>query len=242
VVFLCRLVSFCSHPMRQTMAVETETQQFTLAGIEVSATLLEKFVESFDRFNLDAQTLRLPSRDISNCGKIRGCVLLLTKTAVGTLKEAAWFAPRRTLIYGVGNSNEAWRFGHLGMNVLVQSKSDAGVRAAVDATQALICRGIGECARVPIALPVRVDALRKAMPGITRNIGSGGMAIELFRKTALPLRVALGFALPGSGSLILAASPRWYSGNLVGLQFEPTIWNTTVEQWVQQYARLGAVP
>jgi hypothetical protein len=221
------------------MTVETATKRLTLAGIETSATLLSTFVESLEEFGIKLQTLSLPSLNASFLGRIYGCIMPLTDTAVSTLKKADWFVPRRTVIYGLGNANEACQFGHLGMNVLVHSRSHAAVRAAVDATQSLILRGIGQCGRVPIVLPVMIKANGRAIRAITRNIGSGGMAIELLRKTDLPLQTRLSFILPGVGPLNRAASPRWYSGNLVGLQFGPPVKEAVLEQWVRGYSRLG---
>jgi hypothetical protein len=221
------------------MPVTIPTQELTLAGIETSTTVLNRFVESFDEFSIRLQTLSLPSSRPRSYKKIYACVLPLTDTAVSSLKKADWFVPRKTVIYGLGNSNDARRFGHLGMNVLVQSRSHAVVHAAVDATQSLILRGIGQCGRVPIVLPVVVKANGRVGRGITRNIGSGGMAVDLLRKTDLPLQIRLSFVLPGVGTLTRTGSPRWYSGNLVGLQFDPPLKDVVLEQWVREYSRLG---
>jgi hypothetical protein len=218
------------------MHVTTANQVLTLAGIETSATVLNRFIESFEEFNVKLQALSLP---FGTFGKIYACVLPLTDTAVSALKKSNWFVPRRTVIYGLGNGSDAWQFGHLSMNVLVRSRSHAVVHAAVDATQSLILRGIGPCGRVPIVLPVVLAANGKAMRAITTNIGSGGMAIHLMRKADLPVQVRLRFILPGVGPLNRTASPRWYSGNLVGLQFDPPHKDVVLEQWVEKYSMLG---
>jgi hypothetical protein len=222
------------------MSVATDTHQLTLASIDIAAGVLDKFVESFSAFNIDTQVIQLPSEDVNGYGKIQGCVLSLTEAAVSKLKKASWFTPRRTVIYGLGSANKACRFGDLGVNVLVKSRADAEIRAAVNATQSLIWRGMGKCARVPIALPVRIDALGKAIPGITTNVGSGGIAVQLLRQTGLPSPVTLSLILPGLGPLVRKASARWYSGNLVGFQLHPPVEDSVLVEWVQQYSRLGA--
>jgi PilZ domain-containing protein len=223
--------------------VEATNQQLTLAGIETSAILLNRFAECFEEFRIKLQTLSLPCRDAGSCTrfgeKVYGCVLPLTDAAFNSLKKADWFVPRKTVIYGLGNAHEAWRFGHLSMNVLVQSRSLAAIHAAVDATQSLILRGIGQCGRVPIALPVVVKNNGRAVRGVTRNVGSGGMAVDLLRKTDLPRRVTLSFVLPGVAPLNRTASPRWYSGNLVGLHFDSPEKDVVLERWVQEYSGLG---
>ena len=221
------------------MPVIIETHEIALAGIETSDTVLNRFVESFEEFSIKLQALSLPSSGSHACGKIYACVLPLTDTAVSTLKKANWFVPRRTVIYGLGKGRDACRFGHVSMNVLVQSRSHAVVHAAVDATQSLILKGIGQCGRVPIVLPVVVKANGKAIRAITRNIGSGGMAIDMLRKTDLPHQIGLSFVLPGVGPLNRIASPRWYSGNLVGLQLDPPLKDPVLEQWVRKYSLLG---
>jgi len=43
----------------------------------------------------------------------------------------------------------------LGINALLATSSDASIRMAVEATQSLLSRGVGECGRVPVANPCK---------------------------------------------------------------------------------------
>jgi hypothetical protein len=215
------------------------TQKLTLAGIHVNRSLLLRFAESFNRCDVTIHTVPLQAGQSNQNRKINACVLPLNEIAVGWLKKSSWFLPRRTMIYGIGGLKELTRFVDLGINVLLETGSYLSIQAAVAATQPLLSRGIGTCTRVPIAMPVKIEAEGRVLAGITKNVGSSGMAVRLFRNVAIPQNVALSFVLPGAGLLSLSASPRWYSGRLVGLRFQPSVHGKTLSQWVHEYSLLG---
>ena len=77
------------------------------------------------------------------------------------------------------------------------------------------------------------------MTGITKNVGYGGMAVRLLRNADVPQEIRVHFVLPYAGSFSLAASPRWYSGRLVGLRFQPSAQEKALRQWLQDYSQLG---
>ncbi len=225
--------------MKKTTRQMPENQQFTLAGFQVSHKLLVGFADSFERLNASILTLHLRSGKSDNYREINACVLPLAGTAVAWLKKSPWFLPRRTVVYGIGGAREATRFVALGINALLETRDDTSIRAAVEATQAVLSRGIGVSGRVPIATLVRIDAQGRTMNGITRNVGYGGMAVRLLRNVALPHEITVNFILPYAGSFSLPASPRWYSGRLVGLRFQPSVQEEALRQWVHDYALLG---
>jgi hypothetical protein len=214
--------------------------EFTLAGVQVDRKVLASFADAFERFHARILTVYIPAGGGSGKHRpINACVLPLNDTAVEWLHESSWFLPRQTVVYGIGGVTEVKRFGALGINALLESSSDASIRAAVDATQSLLCRGIGACGRVPLATLVRIEAQRRTWTGITKNIGYGGMAVRLLRNTTLPHEITLNVILPYAGSLSLVASPRWYSGRLVGLRFRSTGQEKALRQWVHNYSLLG---
>ena len=212
---------------------------FTLAGFKVDAKLLVDFAGSFERFNTTILTVHLRSGQSADYGEINACVLPLGETAVAGLKKSRWFVPRRTVVYGIGGPKEAIRFASLGINALLATSSDTSIRMAVEATQSLLSRGVGECGRVPVATLVRIDTQGRRLTGITKNVGYGGMAVRLLRNAALPEQIVVNFVLPYSGSFSLKASPRWYSGSLVGLRFQPSAQEEALRLWVHDYSFLG---
>jgi hypothetical protein len=212
---------------------------FTLAGLKVERKLLVGFADSFERLNMSILTVHLRSGQNDNYREINACVLPLAETPVASLIKSPWFLPRRTVVYGIGGAREAIRFVALGINALLETSSDASIRAAVEATQSLLSRGIGECGRVPIATLVRIEALGSALTGITKNVGYGGMAVRLFRNVSLPHEIRVNFVLPYAGSFSLAASPRWYSGRLVGLRFQTSVQEEALRLWVSDHSLLG---
>ena len=155
------------------------------------------------------------------------------------LKRSPWFMPRRTVVYGIGGAKETTRFVELGINALLETGSDASIRAAVEATQSLLSRGVGACGRVPIVTLVTIDAEGRTLTAITKNVGYGGMAVRLVRNAALPQEIRVHFVLPYAGSFSLVASPRWYSGRLVGLRFQPSVQEEALRRWVHDYSLLG---
>lgn len=225
--------------MKETSTRMPRNRQFTLAGFKVEPKLLVGFADSFERLNASILTVHLRSGQSDGYRKINACVLPLAGVAVAGLKNSPWFVPRRTVVYGIGGAKEATRFVELGINALLESGSDSSIRAAVEATQSLLSRGVGECGRVPIATLVRIDAEGRTLTGITKNVGYGGMAVRLLRNADLPREIRLHFILPYAGSFSLAASPRWYSGRLVGLRFQPSVQEDALKQWVKDYSLLG---
>jgi PilZ domain len=225
--------------MKQATTRMPTKRPFTLAGFKVDTKLLADFAESFERFNANILTVHLRSGQSADHGEINACVLPLSETAVAGLKKSPWFVPRRTVVYGIGGAKEATRFVALGINALLASSSDASIRMAVEATQSLLSQGVGKCGRVPVATLVRIDAQGRTLTGITKNVGYGGMALRLLRNAALPQEIVVRFVLPYSGSFSLKASPRWYSGSLVGLRFQPCADENVLRRWVQDYSSLG---
>ncbi len=225
--------------MKETSTRMPKNRQFTLAGFKVDPKLLVGFADSFERLNVSILTVDLRSGQTDHHREINACVLPLVGTAVAGLRNSPWFVPRRTVIYGIGGPKEARRFVELGINALLQTDSDSSVRAAVEATQSLLSRGVGACGRVPIATLVRIDGGGRTLTGITKNVGYGGMAIRLLRNADLPQEIGLHFILPYAGSFSLAASPRWYSGRLVGLRFQPSVQEEALKRWVKDYSLLG---
>lgn len=211
----------------------------TLAGLEIDSKLLLKFAESFKAFNFDVWPVEMKSPNTRHAGAISACVLPLNQTAVSSLRRSGWFLPRRTLLYGIGDWSEAARFCDIGINALLETTTDLSFRTAVSTTQSVIARGIGAYARVPIVTAVTIKAEGIAARGITRNVGHGGMAVTLSRNVSLPDEIHLDFSLPGTRQFSLRASPRWYSGLLVGLRFQPSKSEKILRKWVGEYSGLG---
>ena len=216
-----------------------EGYHLRLAGLEIDSKLLLKFAEAFKAFNLDVRPVEMQSPDTGQERAITACVLRLNQTAVSSLRRSAWFSPRRTLLYGIGDWNEAARFCDIGINALLETTTDLSFRAAVFATRSVIARGIGVYARVPMVTDVRIKAEGMAAKGITINVGQGGMAVKLSRSVSLPEEISLDFSLPGVRHVSLNACPRWYSGPLVGLRFQPSKSEKILKKWIGAYSRLG---
>jgi hypothetical protein len=214
-----------------------EKHRFTLAGLGVERRLLIRFADSLQRLTGEVLTANLGLGENAYDHEINACLLTLTSAAVLSLERSLWFQPRKTLVYAVGGASELARFGSLGINALLDDCSNASIRSAVEATKAIL--SVGERGRVPIATPVHIDADGKALTGITKNVGFGGMAVRLFRNASLPDKIKIGLVLPYAGSFCLIASPHWYSGRLVGLRFHPDTEVTRLKSWVTNYSMLG---
>jgi PilZ domain len=210
----------------------------TLAGLGIDSRLLLKFANSLKLFNFDVRLVAPKSPKRCRADAITACVLPLNETAVASLRRSGWFLPRRTLLYGIGNWNDAAHFYDLGVNALLEKTTDLSFRTAVSSTHSVIGRGIGAYARVPIVTNVTIQAKGIFAKGITRNVGPGGMAVTLSRNLNLPDEIEVDFSLPGTGQLSLRVSPRWYSGLLVGFCFQ-TPGNRILRKWITKYSRLG---
>jgi PilZ domain len=214
-------------------------RRFTLAALESDSKLFVKFSECFREFNVDVRPMKDRSAKIKGAQKITGCMVPLNDSGVEWLRSSDWFAPRRTLIYGIGDAEEATRFQDLGINALLESTTDFSVRLAVSATQSVVSHGVGECARVPLVTAVTIEEEEIKLQAITRNVGKGGMAASLPRMVSLPEEVNLSFALPEAGRFQLRACPLWYSGRVVGLKFHPSRKDNTLKKWIADYSSLG---
>lgn len=233
-----QLASTSSNPS-VSVAESHREHRFTLLGFKVDRQLLADFADTFKRLNVSAVTVCMGSGQRHGDRQINACVLPLRETAVAWLKQSAWFRPRRTVVYGIGGARAAKRFAGLGINALLKDGSQHSIQAAVEATHSLLLRGVGECGRVPIAIDVEINAQGRTLTGVTKNVGYGGLAVRLIRNVALPDVVTLNFTLPYAGSFSLVASPRWYSGSLAGLRFEPSSQEPVLKQWLHDYSLLG---
>jgi hypothetical protein len=205
--------------------------RFTLTGLDVEHGLLVRFADSFQKLNASVQTVHLAPGENGNNHQINACLVHLTRAAVLRLKRSPWFQPCRTLIYGFGGASEVAQFAGL------DGDSDASIRSAVEATKSIL--SVGERGRVPIATLVKIDAEGKTLTGITKNVGAGGMAVRLFRNASLPHEITVNLVLPHAGSFRVIASPQWYSGRWVGLRFRPSIEESRLKTWVENYSMLG---
>jgi hypothetical protein len=213
--------------------------QLTIASFAHNEKLLASLSESFRDFNVTIQAAYVRPGESRKQDHIDACVLRLTDDCVRWLKRSSWFVPRRTVVYGMGSAKELSRFMNLGVNALLETDDHSSVHAAVQSTQMLLSRGVGECARVPLAVPVSIESDGRRVSGITLNIGYGGMALRLARNVSLQPEVKLKFVLPDTGWFSLTASPRWYSGRVAGLRFHPSKHEKTLRSWVREYAQLG---
>jgi hypothetical protein len=214
--------------------------QFILAGFKVSRKLLDGFVDGFRRFDVEVGLIEVQNPQLENGIQVNACALPLNGPAISWLRKTSWYSPRRTVIYALGNAKRLNDFPDLAVNALLQTGAISNVLAAIDATQPLLVRGISESARVPIAVPVAIEADGKSLIALTKNVGYGGMAVKLHRMPTLPETVNVSFALPDAGSFSFSAVPRWYSGRFVGLQFRSSKEENSLKEWVKSYSSLGS--
>jgi PilZ domain len=220
---------------------ETAPPKRTLTAITVDlkAGLLARVGDAFERGNVELVTIPAKQAEEHKVGRAQACFLPLNVESVQSAGASSWFVPRQTVLYGLGCSEDAARFGYFGINALLNLEDELSVRAAVDTTRNLLCRNLDERSRIPIVVAVRIETEHGVAEGLTRNIGCGGMAVRLSRACSLPLQVNLAFQLPQDATLSVAAVPRWYSGSLVGFQFPASSATSMVKRWVFRYSRLA---
>jgi hypothetical protein len=216
-------------------------QCIPLAGLALGPRLLTKFADSFKAFNFEVRLVNVASANGHSQSSVVACLLPLNEKAVASLRKSKWFMPGRTLVYGIGSWRAAAQFCDVGINALIERPSDLNFRTAISMTQSVIGRGIGTHTRVPIVTRVTIQTGALEVTGLTRNIGPGGMALTLARSVSLPEVVQARFSLPGGHELSLSASPRWYSGLVVGLCHQSSDSRKLLEKWIDQYSRLGTL-
>src|SRR5205814_9287251 len=91
-------------------------EQFTLVGLNVSRKLLDTFVDGFRRFQVNIRPIHVQSAKCSDLMQANACVLPLNVSAVTLLKRASWYLPRRTVIYGIGETKRLNDFRDMGVN------------------------------------------------------------------------------------------------------------------------------
>ena len=188
---------------------------------------------------MDVRAIDVQTAECSGPIKATACVLPLNASAIRLLKRASWYSPRRTVIYAIGETRLLTDFLDVGVNALLHAGTSRNVSEAIEATQPMLRRPIGESARVPITVVVTIQTEGKKVVALTKNVGYGGMAVRLSRMTTLAQEVSLRFGLPGSRVYSLLAVPLWYSGRFVGLQFRASEEERSLKEWVQSYSSLG---
>ena len=213
---------------------------FTLGGCHVSDKQLADFADALETVRVNVRTIKLPAAKRENNHGINACVLPLHGIAVRSLNSSSWFVPRRTMVYGIGKIKAAMQYVDLGINALIGPATPLDFRSAIEATRAVLSGPTGHFERVPILSVVEIAAQGRTWTGITKNVGTGGMALRLIRSGPLPQEVTLKFVLPYSGLFSVKASPRWYSGRIVGLRFHDPDSVRSLRDWLLQYSSLGS--
>jgi hypothetical protein len=212
----------------------------TAVALDLSPGLLATLSDAFARGNVDLVAISPKAAHERSQPPAQGCFLPLNARSVRRVAAAcSRFVPRQTMLYALGEFEDAVRFARLGINALVTPDDGLSLRAAVDTTRNLLSRTFEECSRIPMVVPVRIETHNGALEALSRNIGCGGMAVRLLRASSLPGQVSVAFELPDGPELVLVAHPRWYSGSLVGFQFRASAATATIQRWVLRYAGLA---
>lgn len=217
-------------------AVSRGSEPAILAGIDLERGSLSAFENCFRRFKLKVKVCYITADQKLDKTRFDGCVLRIDDRAPEILARVRSSALNRSsLAYGIGNTEAASKVAHLGLNAMVPSLEESEVLKAAEVTYLLLVRKLRRFVRVPIVTQVQIETPAQSITGLTRDIGAGGMALQIPPGVRVPGKVTVSFVLPGLAPITVPAFPCWYSGDAVGLQFAGSEDLKDVKDWVDRY-------
>jgi hypothetical protein len=208
----------------------------TLAGLHIDDNTLAVFQRSFAEFRVNVRAVPVADADEFQQRRFDACVLLLNDSAPSLI--AAIRSSRlnsHSVLYGLAPAGYDVPLSQLGVNALIEDVSEPAVLRAVERTYLLLTRHLRRYARIPLVLPVMVESEGEVIRGISRDIGGGGMAVELPVKMPAARPVKLTFHLAGTRAFTVESLSCWNVGPEVGFQFQGGPDQQKVKTWVEEY-------
>jgi PilZ domain len=208
----------------------------TLAGLHIDADTLALFQRSFAEYRVNVRPVTVSDAAELERRRFDTCVLPLDDSGPAVI--AAIRSSRlnsHSVLYGVAVAGHDVPLDHLGVNALLEDTTEPVVLRAVERTYLLLTRHLRRYARIPLVLPVMVESEGELIRGMSRDIGAGGMAVELPVKMPAARPVKLTFHLAGTDPFTVECLSCWNVGTEVGFQFQGGPDQQKVKTWVDEY-------
>ena len=208
----------------------------TLAGLHIDGDTLAVFQRSFAEYRVQVRPVQLTDPAEFQQRRFDACALPLDESAPAII-SAIRSSPlnSHSVLYGLAVTGYDGPLDYLGVNALLEDASEPVVQRAVERTYLLLTRHLRRYARIPLVLPVMVESEGGMVRGVSRDIGGGGMAVELPVKMPAARPVKLTFHLAGTRAFTVECLSCWNVGSEVGFQFQGGPDQQKVKAWVDEY-------
>ena len=145
---------------------------------------------------------------------------------------------RRMILYLVGPLPEIARLSHFGVNAALEAMTDAAIARAVEHTYLLLAGRLRRYTRVPLYVPVNIQAGAVAFTAITDDLSGGGISVRASVPASVIVMgqaVSVRLMLPGNEALNIPGIICRISGGQLGVQFERGPEQDRLRKWVEDF-------
>jgi hypothetical protein len=144
---------------------------------------------------------------------------------------------RRMILYLVGPMPQIARLAHFGVNAALEGMTDDAIARAVEHTYLLLAGKLRRYTRVPLYVPVNIQAGAVALTAITEDLSGGGISVSGVPVSVLRMGapVSVRLMLPGNEPLNIPGIICRVSGGQVGVQFERGPEQDRLRKWVDDF-------
>ena len=226
-------------PGLDVLAHSKSSTRVALVGLDESQSAI--ISDCFKQFKI----LTVPIHD-DPAGRLRrekfeGCVLRLTSGSEDLLKAARQSPSNRLMVlYGIVNDpREAMQFSGYGINAILSHPVErAAALKMVRATYLLAINEFRRYVRVPVVIEVALESEGRTYSGVTQEISSGGMSLDVPEVLEETLPVVANFTMPGAKWISVRALVCWTrkESKMIGLRFDRSDkGRTAVRQWIENF-------
>ncbi|MDP9268722.1 MAG: PilZ domain-containing protein [Acidobacteriota bacterium] len=145
---------------------------------------------------------------------------------------------RRMIIYLVGPLPAIAHLAHFGVNAALEAMTEAAISRAVEHTYLLLAGQLRRHTRVPLYVPVSIQAGAESFTAITEDLSGGGISVHSVPSSVITMgqAVTVRILLPGNEAMLIPGGIICrISGGRVGVQFERGPEQARLRKWVEDF-------
>jgi hypothetical protein len=211
-----------------------------IIGLDPSSSAILR--DCYKQFHIESVLLEREAAETQiNRQKYEACVVRLDETAAPILSAVRTSkSNNRMVVYGIcSTAQEALRFSQFGINAIFNDPIDRpNSLKVIRGTHLLVVHELRRYVRIPIVVPLQMNADGDRFGGSMHEISGGGMSLETRAPLKIGSNLEVSFGLPKLSELSLRSVVAWVRPDvhLVGLRFDPQEPNRfRVKNWIDQY-------
>lgn len=163
--------------------------------------------------------------------------ILHADDAAPALLGALRSSNRRMILYLVGPMPQIARLAQFGVNSALEGMTEVAISRAVEHTYLLLAGKLRRYTRVPLYVPVNIQAGGMSFTAITEDLSGGGVSVNSAPSSVLRMgeAVTVRILLPGTEPLSIPGVLCRVTGGQVGVQFSRGPEQDRLRKWVDDF-------